>query len=288
MPKNALGRGLNALFEGVSVEAPSARTIEVEAIQLIPNRYQPRKDFDGEELRSLTESIRRNGLLQPVVVRRIQEGSEAGRYELIAGERRWRAAQAAGLERIPAVVREATDDEMLGLALIENLQRADLNPIEAARAYRRLAEEFNLTQEEIAQRVGKDRSSIANLIRLLALPPDVQESVRSGRLSLGHAKALLSLPTGPAQTRVARQILKASLSVRQTELLISRFGKGRLRKATSRLPLMIAELEQKLKRHLATMVRISPRAKGGSIAIQYHDPADLERIAEAILSSKRA
>lgn len=280
MQKKALGRGLGALFEGAAAEAPTIRTTEIEVRRIIPNRYQPRRAFDDENLRELTESVRRKGILQPVVVRR---GGE-GQYELIVGERRWRAAQKAGLERIPAIIQDATDEELVELALIENLQRQDLNPIEAARAYRRLVSDFHLTQEEVAHRVGKDRSSVANLLRLLALPAELQEEVISGRITMGHARALLTLSHLSDQIRIVRQILKRGLSVRQTEWLVKRQRGAAAKKGSHRQAPGIAEMEEKLKRHLATPVRITPKTKGGTIAIQYYDTSDLDRISELILT----
>ncbi len=280
MEKKALGRGLGALFEGAAVEVPTTRATEIEVHRIIPNRYQPRRAFDDENLRELTESVRRKGILQPVVVRR---GGD-GQYELIIGERRWRAAQKAGLERIPAIIQDATDEELVELALIENLQRQDLNPIEAARAYRRLVSDFHLTQEEVALRVGKDRSSVANLLRLLSLPAELQEEVISGRITMGHARALLTLSHLADQIRVVRQILKRGLSVRQTEWLVKRLRGGGAKNVSRRQPPGIAEMEEKLKRHLATPVRVTPKAKGGTIAIQYYDLPDLDRISELILS----
>jgi ParB family chromosome partitioning protein len=280
MEKKALGKGLGALFEGTAGVAPATRTTEIELHRIIPNRYQPRRDFDEEGLDELTESVRRSGVLQPVVVRRIEDGQ----YELVVGERRWRAAQKAGLARIPAVVKEATDAELLELALTENLQRQDLNPIEAARAYRRLVSEFHQTQEEVALRVGKDRSSVANLLRLLSLPPEIQEEVTAGRLTMGHARALLALGHPGDQVRAARQVLKRGLSVRQTEWWVKRLRKTAPKRVSTRRPPGMTEMEEKLKRHLATPVRIISKAKGGTITIQYYNLEDLDRISELILS----
>jgi ParB family transcriptional regulator, chromosome partitioning protein len=280
MQKKALGRGLSALFEGGSAESQGTRVAEIEIHRIIPNRYQPRRAFDEETLRELTESVRRDGILQPVVVRQGQDGQ----YELVAGERRWRAAQAAGLLKIPAVIKEATDAELIALALIENIQRQDLNPIEAARAYQRLVQEFRMTQEEVALRVGKDRSSVANLIRLLVLPVELQEEVRTGRLSMGQARALLSLSRSADQIRTARQVIKKALSVRQTERLVKRLQEKRSPKGLNRLQPGMNEGEERLRRHLGTRVKIVPKTKGGNIMIQYCDLSDLDRIIGLILS----
>lgn len=281
MVKKALGKGLGALFERAPEEAKTSRSLEIGVKQIIPNKYQPRKAFDDTSLRELTESVRRTGILQPVILRQ----REDGQYDLIAGERRWRAAQAAGLETIPAVIKEATDNELLFLALIENIQRQDLNPIEAARGYQRLVQEFQMTQEEIALRMGKDRSSVANALRLLSLSVELQEEIRAGRLSTGHAKALLALPRSIDQMRVARQIMKKGLSVRQTERMVKHHQESPLRKkGGEHQPLGFDEVENRLRRHLGTQIRIGPRAKGGTLSIQYYDLTDLDRIVDLILS----
>ncbi len=280
MQKKALGKGLSALFESDAAATQNTRVAEIETRHIIPNRYQPRRAFDEVALRELTESVRRDGILQPVIVRPGQDGQ----YELVAGERRWRAAQAAGLEKIPAVIKEVTDTDLVALALIENIQRQDLNPIEAARAYQRLVQEFQMTQEKVAVRVGKDRSSVANLIRLLALPMELQEDVRAGRLSMGQARALLALARGADQIRAARQIIRKGLSVRQAERLVKRLRENRPPKGLSRSQLGIGDGEERLRRHLTTRVKIAPKAKGGNIIIQYCDLSDLDRIMGLIIS----
>lgn len=281
MAKKALGKGLEALFEGPSVETVLSDTLQVEVGRIIPNRYQPRSDFDEAGLRELTESVRRTGVLQPVLLRRRQDGQ----FELIAGERRWRAAQAAGLEKIPAIFKEATDDELLAFALIENIQRRDLNAIEAARAYRRLVKDFQMTQDEIALRVGKDRSSIANALRLLTLPQQVQEMIGGGQMSPGHAKALLMLSRSVDQVRLAREIVRKGLSVRQAERGARQSAEPSTRKGTgNRRSVEISALEDRLRRYLATPVRISARPKGGRLTIEFFSLSDLDRVAELILS----
>ena len=286
MQKKALGRGLEALFERPAPEdaaaLPRGRLLELETRLLIPNKYQPRKVFKEGELESLAVSIRRRGVLQPVLVRR----GPGGQYELIAGERRWRAAIRAGLEKIPALVQEASDEDSMELALIENLQREDLNPIESAKAYRRLMEEFRLTQEDVAGRVGKERSSIANAVRLLGLPGEVQDDIQADRISAGHAKVLLSV-TGPqGQIRLARQIVRKGLSVRAAEAAARRIsGKHSTESArtAAKAPLPVGEAQERLMRYLGTRVRIMAEIKGGRISIQYHDTNDLGRLLDLIL-----
>jgi len=282
MQKKALGRGLDALFERSLAEGasanPSGHYTDLEIDAIIPNRYQPRKVFKIPELDELAASLKEKGVLQPVMVRR----SDGGRFELIAGERRWRAARIAGLKKIPAVIQDATDGEAVELALIENLQREDLNPIETAKAYRRLTEEFHLTQEDVAKRVGKERSSVTNTLRLLILPLELQEAIASDALSMGHAKLLLSLGSLQAQLRVARQIMKKGLSVRATEAAIKRLGRGG-RKITTVLQDPVVEAKDRLMRYLGTRVKITAETEGGQIAIRYHDTTDLGRLLDLII-----
>jgi ParB family transcriptional regulator, chromosome partitioning protein len=282
MQKKALGRGLDALFERSLADGASpnhsGQYTDLEVDKIIPNRYQPRKVFKAPELDELAASLKEKGVLQPVIVRR----SDGGRYELIAGERRWRAAKIAGLNRIPAVIQDATDGEAVELALIENLQREDLNPIETAKAYRRLTEEFHLTQEEVAKRVGKERSSVTNTLRLLVLPLELQEAIASDALSIGHAKILLSLGSLQAQLRVARQIMKKGLSVRATEAVIKRLG-ARSRRSPTILPDPIVDAKDRLMRYLGTRVNITAEAEGGQITIRYHDTSDLGRLLDLII-----
>jgi ParB family chromosome partitioning protein len=283
MEKKALGRGLGALFEGPPADVTPVRPLELEVNRISPNRFQPRKEFNEDGLKELADSVKRTGVLQPILVRKHADG----RYELIAGERRWRAARAAGLATVPAVVKDATDDEVLALALIENIQRQDLNPIDTARGCQRLIKEFRMTQEEIAVRLGKNRSSVANALRLLSLPVELQEAVRDGRLSAGHAKALLGLSRAQEQSRAAREIMKRGLSVRQSEALVRRLQKpGAGKKVAPRLPDLVA-LEDRLRRYLSTSVRIAPGGKGGRMTIHYYDGSDLDRIAELILSPSK-
>jgi ParB family transcriptional regulator, chromosome partitioning protein len=281
--KHGLGRGLSALLTpnestpGVVAES-AVMNLPVEAIT--PNANQPRKDFEISSLESLSHSIKTTGLLQPVVVRRAASG-----YELIAGERRWRAAKMAGLETIPAVVREATHAESVELALVENLLREDLNPIEEAQAYQQLLAEFGWTQDELAQRVGRDRSSVANSLRLLRLPELIQADLRAGRLTMGHARALLSLASEAEQLRLRDRILEQALSVRATEEGVSRAHPPRSAKARRRAPELVA-IEDSLREALATRVRVVGTERRGRIEIGYTSPEDLERLLERIHGGK--
>jgi len=283
MQKKALGRGLDALFdrplpEGEPGSASPGRFLDLDIQKIIPNRYQPRKVFREQELQELTASVRERGVLQPVLVRT----TEGGLYELIAGERRWRAAKLAGLEKIPAVVQRASDPDAVELALIENLQRQDLNPIETAKAYHRLVDEFRLTQEDVAKRVGKDRSSVANTLRLLNLPSEIQEALASDRLTVGHAKVLLSLAGLQAQLRMARRILRRGLSVRAAELAARR-APARIRNRPAGIQMSLTEAEERLMRYLGTRVRITMTNGGGQVAIHYHNLPDLDRVLDLIL-----
>lgn len=262
--RRALGRGLDALIPTGSPEVATSSGVTDTALLRIPvdrvrpNPFQPRQQFDDTELEELASSIRANGLLQPIVVR--AKGAE---YELVAGERRLRAAQRAGLQEIPAIVRQVGDHEALELALIENLQRSDLNPIEEARAYERLRDEFGLTQEQIAARVGKHRSTIANALRLLRLPQDLQDELAAGRLLAGHARALLSVDSPEEQRRLAREFLRTGASVRDAE--------RRAQPARKQLPdANWRAVEDELRRLLDTKVRLLPRRDGtGKLEIEY-------------------
>lgn len=272
MVKRGLGRGLGALLSANPAEGESLQELAIE--EIAPNPQQPRKSFDINGLQELSTSMRQSGVLQPVVVRRAGAG-----YQLIIGERRLRAAKMAGLERIPAVIREATDAESLELALVENLLREDLNPMEEAEAYQRLLAEFGWTQEELATRVGKDRSSIANCLRLLKLPAIIQEDLRVGRLTMGHARALLSLTGEAAQLRLREEILAHSWSVRTTEEGVQRSHIPR--RAPRRSPELTA-LEDQLRERLATRVRLVGSERRGRIEIVYASREELERIVEQI------
>lgn len=247
--------------------------------QIVPNRYQPRHTFLQQELAELTASIKESGVIQPIMVRRKGDGV----YELIAGERRWRASKDAGLAVIPAVIKNCTDQEALLLALVENLQREDLNPMETARAYSRMMKEFGLTQEAIASKVGRDRSSVANFIRLTHLHPDLQLLVEDGTLSTGHAKVLLSLSTPEAQLRIAKLVASSRLSVRETEKLVEQAIIGNKSIArTTRTP-QWSDLEDRLQKRLGTKVTIHPQGQGGKLMIHYFSADELDGVVEALL-----
>jgi ParB family transcriptional regulator, chromosome partitioning protein len=276
--KHGLGRGLGALLGPAASPTPEAPpgTQDIAMGSIIANVNQPRKSFDNAALHELAESLKRTGVLQPIVVRRYGQ-----QFQIVVGERRWRAAQMAGLTRIPAVVREASDAETLELALVENLLREDLNPMEEAEAYQRLLTEFAWTQEELGQRVGKDRSSVANCLRLLKLPELIQADLRAGRLTMGHARALLSLPSPADQLKLREEILAHSWSVRTTEEGVQR--KQRLApRRVGRRSADLAALEDSLRQALATRVRLVGNERVGRIEIVYTSAEDLERLTELI------
>jgi ParB family chromosome partitioning protein len=275
----ALGRGLSALIPDTAPAAPpSDRALEVDTDLLRPNQFQPRTQMDDERIDDLARSIRTNGIIQPIVVRRSGEG-----YEIIAGERRWRAAQRIGLLKVPIVVRDVPDDRLLAVALIENIQRQDLNPIEEAVAYRRLADEFRMTQEQIADAVGKDRSSIANYVRLLRLPQEVRANVASNAISMGHARALLALNDEAAQLRLGREILSKNLSVRDVEALVKKDEDGKPgRREDKKADVHTRAAEDKLRLALGTRVRINRRGKGGRIEIDFVNEDELQRLYERL------
>jgi ParB family chromosome partitioning protein len=275
----ALGKGLSALIpDAPEPTRPSA--VEADIDRLEPNEFQPRGYVDDARLQELAQSIRANGIIQPIVVRKVGD-----RFQIIAGERRWRAAKVAGLLRVPVVVRDVapgTEQSLLEMALIENIQREDLNPIEEALAYRRLADEFNLTQEGIASAVGKDRASVANFQRLLKLPDEVRNEVASSRLSMGHARALLSLQDEADQRRIARDVIARSLSVRETESLVKKIvesGKPRREPAEPKpADVHTRAAEDRLKLLLGTRVRIIRQGTKGRIEIDFVSEEELIRI----------
>jgi ParB family chromosome partitioning protein len=272
MNKRGLGRGLGALLSSTPVEAETLAEIAIDEIE--PNPNQPRKSFSSVALDELAASIKASGVIQPVIVRRRGSG-----YELVAGERRWRAARQAGLTRVPAIVREVTDAESLELALVENLLREDLNPMEEAEAYDKLLARFGWTQEELAQRVGKERSSIANALRLLRLPPTIQEDLRSSRLTMGHARALLALSTSGEQLKLRDEILTHEWSVRATEDTVRTATAGRPpRPKQRRRSAEMVALEEKLTLALMTRVRIIGGERHGRIEISYANAEELERL----------
>ena len=281
--KSGLGRGLDALFsEALSGSKDSVQMIPVTSI--VPNPRQPRTQFKEEELTELSESIKEHGVIQPLIVREQEEG----RYILIAGERRLRAAQLAGLSSVPVIMREATDRELLELALIENIQREDLSPLEAAEAYKSLEEDFNLTHEEISRRVGKNRTSVTNTMRLLKLPGEVQNALLNRTITEGHARVLLSLPTAQAQISAMNHIVNNSLNVRQTEEYVrSLLGEKKPagKKNDRVLSPELKEIEENLRQLIGTKVSLKPSKNGaGSISIHYYSAEELEAIIEKLSS----
>jgi ParB family transcriptional regulator, chromosome partitioning protein len=274
----ALGKGLSALIP--DAPEPKAATLEVDLDRIVPNKFQPRSDFAPAAIDELAQSIKQHGIIQPILVRRDGSG-----FQIIAGERRWRAAQHAGLLKVPVVVKDvAPGQEVKALewALIENLQREDLNPIEAALGYRRLADEFGLTQEQVAEVVGKDRSSVANTLRLLRLPAAVRDEVRGGALSMGHARALLALENDERILRASREVVTRGMSVRETEALVKRLSSPPREKAAPKPDVHTREAEQQLHLHLGAPVRIVRARKGGRIEIDFKNEDELQRIYEIL------
>jgi len=279
MKRPALGRGLSALIPGGSPgERKGVIMLGIEQIQ--PDRGQPRRYFDETHILELSESIRAKGVLQPLLVRRNGEG-----YAIVAGERRWRAAQRAGLREVPCIVRDVSEPEAFELALIENIQREDLNAIEEAEAYQRLIEYHGLTQEELAQRVGKDRSTISNALRLLRLPEPIKLAMSSGALSMGHARALLALGDEADLRRAAEKVMNEALSVREVEQLVQRLkGKKVIQKERVRDgSVQLRHVVEKLQRKLGAKVALRDRDGAGTVEIRYHSHAELDRILQSIL-----
>jgi ParB family transcriptional regulator, chromosome partitioning protein len=285
----ALGKGLSALIpDAADALATPRASLDVDVDLLEPNHYQPRGDMNDARLEDLARSIRANGVIQPIVVRRLDDAMSARpRYQIIAGERRWRAAQRAHLAKVPIIVKDvATTDRkrMLELALIENIQREDLNPMEAAAAYQRLVEEFNLTQDDIAAQVGKDRATVANYLRLLKLPAEVRGNVASGALSMGHARALVALPSEADQKRLARDVVAKGLSVRETEALVKKALGTKPGPAEPPAPpkkdVHTRAAEEQLRITLGTPVEIKRKGKGGTIAIAFTNETELQRLYE--------
>jgi ParB family chromosome partitioning protein len=283
MTRKALGRGLSALLHEVETRPTGVEEIDVDLVD--PNPLQPRRVFPEPALKELADSIRASGVVQPVLLRRAD-----ARYQLVAGERRWRAARMAGLKSVPAVIRELTDSEALELALTENLMREDLNPLEVARAYEMLQQKFHLTHEEIAERLGANRSTVTNTLRLLRLPSSVQEMISNGRLSSGHARALLGLESSGAQTRLAGLILNRGLSVRQVENMVaqgSKPGNGDRAQDSAKRKEMDPNTRaaaRELERTLGTRVKIVGDQRRGRIEISYFSPDDLSRIYDLIVA----
>ena len=278
--KHGLGKGLGALIPGADLTRPSVQELPLANLELNP--FQPRKHFNEAALEELASTIREHGILTPVVVRRVADG-----FQIIAGERRIRAARLAGLTHVPTIVRDASDSQVLQIALVENLQREDLNPLEAAEAYQRLVGEFGLTQEELAGRLGRDRSSVANSLRLLRLPKRIREDVAEGTLSEGHARALLGLEKTADQLKARDEVVRRGLNVRATEALVRRLRRPDTKSAggASQDPNLSA-LEDQLRTTLGTKVRIVADGMGGTLQITYFSGDDLARIADLILGNR--
>lgn len=280
-----LGRGLASLITtGTGAGANTADTVQgssnfavVPTGQIRPGRYQPRASISPQGLEELKQSIKKQGVLEPVLVRPLAHGT----YELVAGERRWRAAQAIGMKDVPAIIRQLTDQQALEYSLIENIQREDLNALEEARGYARLLDEFGYTQEDIASAVGKDRATVANLLRLLKLPPEVQHALASGHISAGHAKVLVSIEQSQRQIELLRLAVKGKLSVRDLELAAAA-GAGARRRTKRAIDPQLAAIEQRLRQALGTKVRVVAGRRGGRITVVYFSADDLTRILQAL------
>jgi ParB family chromosome partitioning protein len=282
--RRGLGRGLSSLIPpGESKEHDEGGMLSVAIGNISPNPLQPRAEIDNDSVSELADSIREHGLIQPLIVRK-----ENGGYTLIAGERRWRAAKLAGLLELPVVVKEASSQEMLEIALIENIQRADLNRIEEAHAYQQLMDEFYLTQEEVSARVGKSRSTIANTLRLLNLPQNIQTAVIEGKISGAHGRALLPLPTDEARTAVMNSIVKKDLNVRQVEEIVKKINSGEKPKSRQpkTLPAEWSSLQSQFRHSLGTRVDIQRSQKGGKVVIHFYSDEDLHALYEVILGEE--
>ena len=287
MNRKALGKGINALIPDFEMGVPEAEPSAANDLlvdEISPNRLQPRSYFDDTKLEELVTSIEEHGVLQPVVVQKADSG-----YELIVGERRWRASKKLGLKKIPAVIREVSDAQSLEIAIIENIHRQDLNPIEEAEAYARLANEFALTQEMVAKKVGKSRTAVANTLRLLKLSRNIKEDLISEKISMGHARALLGLENSKQMEILRKEIIKQDLTVRQTEGRVNKIKAGSVNKPgplTTKKDIFIKDLEKDLARRLGTKVDISPNRNGGKLVVTYYSDDDLDRI-QGLMGSKR-
>ncbi len=288
MPKRkTLGKGLNALFpdiDSVITDAKIGETTNLCSIEaILPNPYQPRKSFDPEKIAELVASIKTSGLIQPLVVRQRADG-----FELIAGERRWRAAIKAGLQEVPIVVKNVSDDQVLKLSLIENIQRENLNPVEEAEAYNQLIEKFSLSQESVAEIVGKNRSTITNTLRLARLPEKIKQDLASGKISSGHARAILALGTVAEKFKLYQEILKRELSVRQTEALVKKMQEKKQSPSHPKEDVQTKHIKEKLQRLLSTQVKIVKKGGKGKIEISFFSDQDMERIIEIIRGKTKA
>lgn len=275
--RKALGKGLGALIQGF--EGREGNHIHLPIEDIGPSRFQPRKRFSEEKIRELADSIKENGIIEPLLVRR--RGSD---YELIVGERRLRAARLAGLKEIPVLVMDVSDEGAQELALVENIQREELNPLEEAEAFKSLMDGFGLSQEEVARKVGKDRATVANFLRILKLPSDIKEELVKGSITMGHAKAILSLERDALQREVARRVVKKGLSVRETERLIERYKKGK--KVARDRPSRVGPLESELRGIFGTKVSIKERNGKGRIEIEFYSMEELDRLLEMVRSIK--
>jgi ParB family chromosome partitioning protein len=278
--RKALGKGIAALIPESPPEG-GEKILSLSLDEILPSPWQPRRTIDPEKISELAKSIQESGLLQPITVRRTPAG-----FELVAGERRWRASREAGQTHVDAIVREVTDAEALMLSLIENIQRDDLNPIEEAQGYARIAEDFHLSQEEIAQKMGKDRATVANFLRLLKLPEEVRKEIQKGTLSAGHGRSLLALEGAPAQREIARLVISKGLSVRAVEELIHRMKTGKKKTVGPLTPLeaQIRHVVEELKRKLRVRVEIQGRGKKGKVVIHYSSEEELARVVDQILT----
>lgn len=280
MSRKVLGRGLSALLGEENTTTNNEELLDLDLDLIEPNAEQPRRSFNENNLDDLAQSIKANGIVQPIIVRR-----KGSKFQLVAGERRWRASQRAGLKKIPAIVKNIADEKLLELALIENIQRQELNAIEEAKAYKNLINTVGLTQEMIAERVGKNRTVITTFLRLLKLPKDIQKLLEEDKISAGHARALLMTENEDYQRQIANKIIEMSLSVRETEKAVKRIGKGNpqvveKKEVIKKIDANVKAAETKLRRHLGTQVQIIPDGKGtgGKIEIEYYSDSDLDRI----------
>jgi ParB family chromosome partitioning protein len=282
MERKVLGKGLKALIPDESVVKAGERVATLKLDEILSSRFQPREIIDPEKQKELMLSIKEKGVIQPVLVRPKGNG-----YELIAGERRLRAAKELGFSQLPAIIKDVKDDEALEIALIENIQRQDLNPIEEAQAFQRLIDEFSLTQEEVSQKVGKDRASVANTLRLLRLPEKIKEEIYLGRISMGHAKAILMLESKEVQLELCNRIVKRGLSVREAEFFVRRRSTGPSRRRLKKRTPEVQAIEDELQKILGTKVTIMHQQKRGKILIEYYSNNDLDRILNILRSRKK-
>ena len=283
--KRGLGRGLSALIPDnieadlLNTEESKEQVVELDINLIVPNKNQPRKEFEKVSLEELKNSIQQYGIIQPIVVRKVED-----KYEIIAGERRWRAAREASFDKIPCIIKEVDEKEAIKLAIIENIQREDLNPIEEANAFKSLMNTYNLKQEEVAEAVGKSRSYVANSLRLLNLDEEIQDYISEGKISTGHAKALLGVRNKKDRLSIAKTILDKKLNVRETEKLVSKSKRKKTGKSTVEKDPFIKEIEERLMSTLGTKVTLISSKKGGKIEIEFYNEEDLQRILEVIMN----